>query len=81
MTLVETDLEGPVARIVLNDPPRRNALGHDMFDAFEAALSSLLDDHEMRAAMGERARAFVETWVSPAGVATAYGRLFAELNP
>ena len=50
-------------------------------DAFEAALSSLLDDHEMRAAMGERARAFVETWVSPAGVATAYGRLFAELNP
>ena len=50
-------------------------------DAFEAALSSLLDDHEMRAAMGEQARAFVETWVSPAGVATAYGRLFAEVNP
>ncbi|MEM9467139.1 MAG: glycosyltransferase family 4 protein [Actinomycetota bacterium] len=50
-------------------------------DAFEAALAELLDDHAARTAMGERGRTFVETWVSPAGVATAYGRLFAELTP
>ena len=50
-------------------------------DAFESALASMLDDDEARAAMGERGRAFVETWVSPAGVASAYGRLFAELTP
>lgn len=50
-------------------------------DAFESALASMLDDSEARAAMGKRGRSFVETWVSPAGVASAYGRLFAELTP
>jgi methylglutaconyl-CoA hydratase len=38
MPLVQTDTSGPIARITLNDPQRRNALGHEMFDAFEAAL-------------------------------------------
>ena len=44
-------------------------------DAFAAALAGVLDDEATRRAMGERGRSFVETWVSPAGVATAYGRL------
>ena len=48
-------------------------------DAFADGLASLIDDPE-RPAMGERGRAFVEAWVSPAGVATAYGELFAELT-
>ena len=50
-------------------------------DAFEVALARMLDDDTARTAMGRRGRAFVETWVSPAGVATAYGDLFAELTP
>ncbi|MEM9201886.1 MAG: glycosyltransferase family 4 protein [Actinomycetota bacterium] len=49
-------------------------------DAFASALAALLDDAAARHAMGERGRAFVETWVSPAGVAMAYGQLFAELT-
>jgi colanic acid biosynthesis glycosyl transferase WcaI len=49
-------------------------------DAFESALSALLADDDARAGMGERGRAFVETWVSPAGVASAYGDLFADLT-
>ena len=57
------------------------AVPPDDVDAFEAALARLLDDDDARAVMGERGRAFVETWVSPSGVAAAYGRLFAELTP
>ena len=38
----------------------------------------MIDDPD-RVAMGERGRRFVETWVSPVGVATAYGELFDEL--
>ena len=38
----------------------------------------MIDDPD-RVAMGERGRRFVEAWVSPAGVATAYGELFDEL--
>lgn len=48
-------------------------------EAFAAGLGALIDDADGRAAMGDRGRAFVETWVSPAGVASGYSALFAEL--
>lgn len=44
---------------------------------FTAAIEALVATD--RDAMGERGRRFVEDWVSPAGVATAYADLFAEL--
>lgn len=47
-------------------------------DAFVAGVSSLVDAD--RDSMGERGRAFVEEWVSPAGVAAAYVELFEELR-
>ena len=49
-------------------------------DAFADALAELLADPAARAEMGERGRRFVETWVSPTGVAAAYGQLFADLT-
>ncbi len=48
--------------------------------AFVDSLRELLDDPESTTAMGERGRRFVESWVSPAGVATAYIELFEELR-
>ena len=48
-------------------------------DAFVAAVTALIDDPDARASMGEKGRSFVETWVSPAGVAAAYVELFIEL--
>ena len=49
-------------------------------DAFAAGLEALLDDSAERRAMGERGRAFVESWASPAGVAAAYAELVEELR-
>ena len=49
-------------------------------DAFLAGLLALLNDPDGRVAMGERGRAFVEQWASPAAVAEAYERLFEELR-
>ncbi len=46
---------------------------------FVSGLGSLIDDPQRRKAMGERGRAFVESWVTPAEVAAAYVALFAEL--
>jgi colanic acid biosynthesis glycosyl transferase WcaI len=46
--------------------------------AFTAAVESLVAAD--RAGMGKRARAFVEEWVSPAGVAAAYVELFDDLR-
>ena len=46
--------------------------------AFVAAVEALVDAD--RTAMGERGRAFVEEWVSPAGVAAAYAELFEDLR-
>ena len=46
--------------------------------AFTAAIGELADAE--RATMGEQGRAFVEEWVSPAGVAAAYVDLFTELG-
>lgn len=54
------------------------AVAPDDADAFAAGLSELLAQD--RAAMGQQGRAFVEEWVSPAGVATAYIALFEELR-
>ncbi len=47
---------------------------------FLTALCRLLDSPERRTRMGEKGRAFVEAWVSPAGVASAYIDLFEELR-
>ena len=48
-------------------------------DGFAAALESLIDDPDRRRAMGERGRAFVESWTTPAEAAAAYAGLFEEL--
>lgn len=47
--------------------------------AFLAALDRLVTDREASAAMGARGRAWVEGWASPAAVAEAYERVFAEV--
>jgi colanic acid biosynthesis glycosyl transferase WcaI len=47
--------------------------------AFLAALRSLLVDPQASRAMGERGRAHVERWLSPAAVAQRYEELFEEL--
>ena len=47
--------------------------------AFVAGLDRLLADEGERVKMGRRGREFVETWVSPEGVAAAYTELFEEL--
>lgn len=47
-------------------------------DAFTVAVQTLVDAD--RAGMGARGRAFVEEWVSPAGVAGAYAELFEDLR-
>ena len=60
----------------------RKHVGNPQFceerEAFVEGRAALIDDPD-RVAMGGRGRRFVETWVSPAGVATAYGELFDEL--
>ena len=47
---------------------------------FRESLVELIEGADLRAEMGRRGRAFVEEWVSPAGVAAAYADLFAELR-
>lgn len=49
-------------------------------DAFVAGLLQLVDDRAAAAAAGDRGRAYVEGWLSPAGVAEAYESLVAELR-
>jgi colanic acid biosynthesis glycosyl transferase WcaI len=56
------------------------AVAPDDEAAFLAGLESLLDDPAGARAMGERGRAWVEGWASPAAVATAYEALFEELR-
>jgi colanic acid biosynthesis glycosyl transferase WcaI len=48
-------------------------------EAFTKALRGVLEDPEEARRMGERGRAFVEAWASPAAVARQYADLFAEL--
>jgi methylglutaconyl-CoA hydratase len=45
VALVETDLQGPVATVALNDPDRRNALSTSMFLALESALLAVAAHH------------------------------------
>lgn len=49
-------------------------------EAFLAALCGLLDDPDRAGEMGRNGRRFVESWVSPDAVASAYAKLFAELR-
>ncbi len=49
-------------------------------DAFTEALVALVDDPARRESAGAAGRAFVEQWISPAGVAEAYEALFAEVR-
>ncbi|MGF1599359.1 MAG: glycosyltransferase family 4 protein [Acidimicrobiales bacterium] len=48
-------------------------------EAFLTALASMLDDPAGVAAMGQRARRFVENWMTPEHQASSYERLFTEL--
>ena len=48
--------------------------------AFDAAVSTLLDDPAGRDAMGRRGRAYVEACMTPQAVAAAYEALFSELG-
>ncbi|MDQ1401997.1 MAG: colanic acid biosynthesis glycosyl transferase WcaI [Actinomycetota bacterium] len=48
-------------------------------EAFTAALGRLLASPDEAAAMGQRGRAWVEGWASPAAVAQSYEELFSEL--
>jgi len=49
-------------------------------DDFIEALTGLVDSPERRETMGVKGRSFVEQWVSPSGVASAYVELFEELR-
>jgi colanic acid biosynthesis glycosyl transferase WcaI len=71
------DPDTEVSRVLAEHRCGRSVEPEDL-DTFAEGLAAVIDDPD-RAAMGERGRRFVETWVSPAGVATAYGELFAEL--
>ena len=48
-------------------------------DAFVTALDKMLADPVEMAAMGERARAYVEQWLTPERQAERYDELFREL--
>ena len=57
MTLVTTDLDGPVATIRMHDPARRNALGAAMLDGLTAAFDALPPDTRaviLRAGSGDK---------------------------
>jgi len=68
-----------VSRVLADNGCGRSVPPEDL-DAFDTGLAELVRDPVERAAMGERGRTFVETWVSPAGVASAYEALFVELT-
>lgn len=76
--LASVDLGTEVAR-TLTLARAGIAVPPDDSPAFVAALVAMLDDPQGAAAQGESGRRFVESWVSPAAVATAYAELFAAL--
>ena len=77
--LASIDPDTEVARVIDSSksgvavPPEDQA-------AFDAAILDLIDSPQRRSRMGDNGRAFVEEWVSPAGVAAAYVSLFKELR-
>lgn len=77
--LASVDRGSEVARVV-ERAGAGIAVPPDDPEAFTKALRSLLDDPEETRLMGERGRAFVESWASPAAVAEAYEELFASLT-
>jgi colanic acid biosynthesis glycosyl transferase WcaI len=77
--LASVDPGTEVARVIERSGSGR-AVPPEDGPAFTAALVAMLDDEAARDSMGRKGRAFVESWVSPAGVASAYADLFAELR-
>jgi colanic acid biosynthesis glycosyl transferase WcaI len=77
--IASVDEGSEVARIV--ERARAGvAVPPDDSEAFTKAVRGLLDVPGELARMGEAGRKFVETWASPAAVATAYESLFGELR-
>lgn len=68
-----------VARIVTS-AGCGEAVAPDDSAAFAGAIGRLLHDPVETAARGRRGREWVERWASPAAIAEAYERLFAELR-
>ncbi len=56
------------------------AVEPDDVDAFVAAIETLVDSPSARSKSGHNGRKFVESWLSPAGVADAYIELFTRLR-
>ena len=77
--LASIDPETEVERVLLTHECGVTCRPEDSA-AFIETLRELLDNPDATAAMGDRGRRFVESWVSPTGVATAYIDLFDELR-
>ncbi|MDG1410149.1 MAG: glycosyltransferase family 4 protein [Acidimicrobiales bacterium] len=77
--LASIDPETEVERVLLTHECGVTCQPEDSA-AFIETLRELLDNPDATAAMGDRGRRFVESWVSPTGVATAYIDLFDELR-
>ena len=57
------------------------AVGPEDPEGFTKAVRALIEHPDDARAMGEKGRAFVETWASPPAIARAYEELFAEFRP
>ena len=77
--LASVDPSTEVVRVVTAAQAGR-AVPPDDLDAFTDAVADLTSRPDELAAMGDRGRAWVEQWISPAAVAEAYERLFAEVG-
>ena len=77
--LAAIDAGTEVARVVERAEAGRAVPPTDA-KGFRDGLIEMIDGVERRDQMGRRGRAFVEEWVSPAGVAGAYADLFEELR-
>lgn len=72
--------EGTEVPTVLADADAGISVGPDDDEAFLKALSVMIDDLEATRAMGDRARSFVEDWMTPEHQAGRYEDLFLELT-
>ncbi len=77
-TIASLDSDTEVTR-VLDESGAGIAVAPEDPTEFISAVTELVDSPERRAEMGESGRSFVERWVSPAGVASAYVELFEDL--